>query len=143
MIVSIVVALLLPKKVYEYITVAGGLMLIYTWLIILFASVKLLKKSLWVYTRAIVAGILIILAATGTLFDESSRPGFYASFGFLTVILLVMLFMRKHWKHEHKGGGGGPGGGSPSAAEHEEEPPLFTPQKVSERLGLRSKGRIR
>nr|WP_139492524.1 amino acid permease [Brevibacillus dissolubilis] len=100
MIVSIVIALLLPKKVYEYITTAGGLMLLYTWLYIVFASRKLLKLTAWGHTKSIIAILLILAAISGTLFDESSRPGFYVSVGMLLVIGLVTLLMRKKWKKD-------------------------------------------
>ncbi len=40
---SVVSALLMPKSVYEYITTAAGMMLLYNWLFILLTSGKLLK----------------------------------------------------------------------------------------------------
>jgi L-asparagine transporter-like permease len=97
MLASIVTALALPKGVYEYITTAGGLMLIYAWLFILFSSRKLLKQSLWGHIKTIFAVGLILLAAAGTLFDPTSRPGFYASVICLVLIGAVTLFMNKLW----------------------------------------------
>jgi L-asparagine transporter-like permease len=102
MIVSIVIALLLPKKVYEYITTAGGLMLLYSWLFMVFAARKLLKLSTWDHIKTISAIILIAVAATGTLFNEISRPGFFASIAFLAIIGAVVLIMRKKWKSTDK-----------------------------------------
>jgi L-asparagine transporter-like permease len=98
MIASIVVALVLPKKVYEYITTAGGLMLLYSWLFMVFAARKLLKMSAWGHVKSIAATVLILTAAIGTLFNEISRPGFYASLLFLAIIAIAVLIMRRKWK---------------------------------------------
>jgi L-asparagine transporter-like permease len=98
MIASTVVALLLPEKVYEYITTAGGLMLLYTWLFIIFSSRKLLKLSSWGHIKTIIAIGLILVAASGTLFEKTSRPGFFASLAFIALVGAVTLFMRKRWK---------------------------------------------
>lgn len=98
MAVSITVALLLPNKVYEYITTAGGLMLLYTWLYILCASRKLLKLNPWGLTQTYSAIALLLIAVLGTLFDQASRPGFFISLVFLALIGLVTFFMRKRWR---------------------------------------------
>ncbi|GAA4716328.1 amino acid permease [Brevibacillus fulvus] len=98
MIVSIVIALVLPEKVYEYITTAGGLMLLYSWLFMVFSARKLLKLSVWGHIKTIAAAILIVIAAIGTLFDKTSRPGFFTSFAFLAIIAIALLFLRKRWK---------------------------------------------
>jgi L-asparagine transporter-like permease len=100
MILSIVIALLLPKKVYEYITTAGGLMLLYTWLFVVFAARKILKLSTWEQVKSFTAIAIIIIAAFGTLFDKTNRPGFFASLIFIGIIGGVTLIMRKQWKKE-------------------------------------------
>lgn len=97
MIISITVALVLPGKAYEYITTAGGLMLLYTWLYILFASRKLLKQNAWGHIKLWIAAALLLVAVLGTLFDKDSRPGFFVSLAFIAAIGAVTLFMRKHW----------------------------------------------
>lgn len=97
LIVSITVALLLPGKVYEYITTAGGLMLLYTWLYIVCASLKLLKPNAWGKTQSFIAIVLLTAAVAGTLFDHSTRPGFFISLSFISVIAAVTFFMRKRW----------------------------------------------
>jgi L-asparagine transporter-like permease len=97
MIVSILAALVLPKKVYEYITTAGGLMLIYTWVFIIFASRKLLTLTIWGHSKSIGAVFLILLTTTGTLFDETTRPGFYVSFGFILIIGVITFLLRNKW----------------------------------------------
>lgn len=45
LILSIVLSLVLPKNIYEHMTTAAGLMLLYTWMFILFSSKKLTKPS--------------------------------------------------------------------------------------------------
>jgi L-asparagine transporter-like permease len=103
MAVSVVTALLLPKKVYEYIATAGGLMLLFSWSFMLISAWKLLKLSVWGKFKAIMAILLIVAAIMGSLFDESSRPGFYASIGFVAVIVGVSLILQfTKWR---KGGG--------------------------------------
>jgi L-asparagine transporter-like permease len=97
MIASIIVALLLPNGVYEYITTAGGLMLLYTWLFILFASRKLLQLNTWGNIQLLIAGALLLIAILGTLFEHASRPGFFVSLVFIIVIGAVTFFMRKRW----------------------------------------------
>ncbi|CAM3714581.1 amino acid permease [Marinicrinis lubricantis] len=100
MIVSILIALLLPKKVYEYITTAGGLMLLYTWLFIVFSSRKLLKMSVWGHVKSFAAIVLVLAAASGTVFDRTSRPGFFASLILVLVIGIITFILRKRWKGE-------------------------------------------
>lgn len=102
MVISIVTALLLPDKVYEYITTAGGLMLLYSWLFIVLASRKLLKLTVWGKIKTITAIILILIAAAGTLFDATARPGFFASLAFILMIGGVALFMRKRWSKKRR-----------------------------------------
>ncbi|MDQ0059901.1 amino acid permease [Paenibacillus harenae] len=99
MAISITVALLLPNKVYEYITTAGGLMLLYTWLYILCASHKLLKLSAWGRIQTYTAIALLLAAVLGTLFDQVSRPGFFVSLAFIAVIGFVTFFLRKRWQN--------------------------------------------
>jgi L-asparagine transporter-like permease len=102
MAVSITVALLLPNRVYEFITTAGGLMLLYTWLYILFASYKLLKPNAWGRAQSYVAIALLLAAVVGTWFDGSTRPGFFISLGFISAIGIVTFFMRKRWAESEK-----------------------------------------
>ncbi|MFC0213405.1 amino acid permease [Paenibacillus chartarius] len=97
---SVVFALLMPESVYEYITTAAGLMLLYNWMFILITSGKLLKLGAWGQTKRFAGMALVLLAVTGTLFSSMSRPGFYISLGFVAVIAGLTLLMRRHWKKE-------------------------------------------
>lgn len=87
LIAAIVMSLLLPGKVYEYITTAAGLMLLYNWSFILLSSGKLLEPVKWSGLKRWTGLVLIVLAVAGTLFHKLSRPGFYIS------LLLVALIV--------------------------------------------------
>ncbi|AFH64707.1 amino acid permease [Paenibacillus caseinilyticus] len=114
--VSVVTALLMPESVYEYVTTAAGLMLLYNWTFILVTSGRLLKLSGWGQTKRWSGILLIALAVVGTLFHETSRPGFFISLGFVAVISVVTLIMRRVWKKQRGGGGeSGPKGRSKHA----------------------------
>ncbi|TLS51326.1 amino acid permease [Paenibacillus antri] len=117
MIVSIVVALALPKSVYEYITTAGGLMLLFSWLFMVLSARRLTKLTVWAQVKSATAIVLIAAAVTGTLFDKSSRPGFFASIGFMAAIIGVALILQfTKWK-----GGGGGTKPSPDRADTQDE----------------------
>lgn len=104
MTVSVVVALLLPKAVYQYITTAGGLMLLFSWLFMVLSARRLMQLTAWGQVKSIAAILLIAITVTGTLFDKASRPGFYASIGFMAAIIGVAVLLQfTKWK---KGGGG-------------------------------------
>lgn len=100
LVLSIVTSLLLPDKVYEYITTAAALMLLYNWLFILIMSQRLIETNTSDKVKRIIGIILIGLAVSGTLFHHTSRPGFFISLVFLAVIGSIVFFMRKRWKKE-------------------------------------------
>ncbi|WP_426332895.1 amino acid permease [Paenibacillus silvae] len=82
---TIIMSLLLPGKVYEYITTAAGLMLMYNWLFILLSSARLLESRTFDVVKRWTGIVLISTAVIGTLFHSLSRPGFFIS------LLLVCL----------------------------------------------------
>ncbi|MDC3417098.1 amino acid permease [Aquibacillus salsiterrae] len=98
LILSILVSLFLPEKIYEYLTTAAGLMLLYTWLFILLSYGKLVKLKGFGHVKRWVGLSLILLAVSGTLFDGSSRPGFFVSLVFLLLIGVVTFMMRNKWR---------------------------------------------
>lgn len=100
LILSIIFAMLLPGKIYEYFTTAAGLMLIYNWLFILSTSGRLIKLTKWGKIKRILGMLIIISAISGSLFHHTSRPGFFLSLGFLILIAIVALLMRKRWKND-------------------------------------------
>ncbi|MDQ0860813.1 amino acid permease [Bacillus sp. V2I10] len=100
LIASIITALILPGKIYEYITTAAGILLLYNWFFIIMSSLKLLKTK-WITKLSSYLGIVLIFAAvSGTLMDKAVRPGFYISLLFVLIIFLICLKMKKYWKLE-------------------------------------------
>ncbi|WP_076284175.1 amino acid permease [Paenibacillus odorifer] len=97
---AVVMSLLLPGKVYEYITTAAGLMLLYNWSFILLSSGKLLKGNRFSTIKRWLGLLLIGLAVTGTLFHSLSRPGLYISLLLVTLIAvcdwIVTRVRKKH-----------------------------------------------
>ena len=100
LVLSIVTSLLLPGKVYEYITTAAALMLLYNWMFILLMSPRLLELTTGGKVKRIIGMILVAGAVTGTLFHKTSRPGFFVSLAFIAVIGTVVFFLNKKWKKE-------------------------------------------
>lgn len=88
---AIMMSLWLPEKVYEYITTAAGLMILYNWSLILLSSGRLLKPSFLSAVKRWVGLVLIAAAVAGTLFHALSRPGFYIS------LLIVSLIALSDW----------------------------------------------
>ncbi|MDN3019234.1 amino acid permease [Paenibacillus sp. BSR1-1] len=100
---SVVSALLMPNRVYEYITTAAGLMLLYNWIFILASSRKILELKVKDKMKYTLGTILILIAVSGTIFHETSRPGFFISLAFLGVIGAITLMMNLKWnKHKKK-----------------------------------------
>ncbi|WP_394231780.1 amino acid permease [Niallia oryzisoli] len=99
---SIVTGLLMPDTVYEYITTAAGLMLLYNWIFVLFSYPRILELSGWEKVKQWAGFVLILLAVSGTLWDKASRPGFFISLIFIAVIGIVLMFMQHHWKKNDK-----------------------------------------
>lgn len=99
---AIVMSLLLPGKVYEYITTAAGLMLLYNWCFILLSSGKLLESSTSSNIKRWVGLLLIAMAVVGSFFHKLSRPGVYISLLLVLFIaicdLIVQWVRRKHAK---------------------------------------------
>jgi L-asparagine transporter-like permease len=99
---SILSALLMPGKIYEYITTAASLMLLYNWVFILASSIRLLEVSAMGKLKYSVGILLILVAVSGTLFHATSRPGFFISIIFVGTIGIITFFMRFKWKKKKK-----------------------------------------
>lgn len=102
LIVSIVLSLLMPGKIYEYLTTAAGLMLLYNWFFILISAGRNLELSVWGQIKRFTGMIIILLAVSGTLFHKTSRPGFWISLGFIVIITAVVLMMQSKWRKSDK-----------------------------------------
>lgn len=99
---SIVSALLMPNKVYEYITTAAGLMLLYNWIFILASSRKILYLTTADKIKYSIGVIFILTAVSGTLFHDSSRPGFFISLIFIGLIFIIAFILHFKWNKEEK-----------------------------------------
>ncbi|SHG18615.1 amino acid permease [Ornithinibacillus halophilus] len=97
---SIVMALVLPDKIYTYITTGAGLMLLYNWLFIILSARKLLKPKFSMQIMYFTGIGLLLAGISGTLLDQTNRPGFFISIGILALIAIVVFFMNKKWKKE-------------------------------------------
>jgi len=95
---SIVSALVLPDQIYEWVTTAAGLMLLYNWLFILASSRKILELKLKEKIMYVTGALFILIAVSGTLFHGTSRPGFFISLAFLGVIGVITFIMSFKWK---------------------------------------------
>ncbi|MNC12442.1 Aromatic amino acid transport protein AroP [compost metagenome] len=135
---SVVFALLMPDSVYEYLTTAAGIMLLYNWFFILVTAGRLLPATPFTRTKQIAGMILIALAVAGTLFHSISRPGFFISLGFTAVIGLLTFFMSRRWKKR-------PGGPSakqqPERLHPEEHPEADEGQTRKHRYGYKERAR--
>ncbi|WP_025336551.1 amino acid permease [Paenibacillus sabinae] len=95
---TIVMSRLMPGKVYEYITTAAGLMLLYNWSFILLSSARLLKPFRFSGVKRWCGLILIAAAVAGTIFHHESRPGFIVSLLLVALIAgcdAIVQYMRK------------------------------------------------
>lgn len=93
--VSIVCALILPENLFEYITTAAGLMLLYIWMFILISYKKLIGKTKIDHMKVLLGLFLILCAVSGTIVDSMSRPGFFVSIGFIALIAIATFIFIK------------------------------------------------
>ncbi|HAQ07334.1 MAG TPA: amino acid permease [Bacillus bacterium] len=99
LIASIITALLLPGKIYEYITTAAGILILFNWAFILISALKLLELKFFGKFTAFLGLALIIAAVSGTLMEESIRFGFFVSIGFVVIIAILAVILQKTaWK---------------------------------------------
>lgn len=91
---SVLAALLLPGKIFEYITTAAGILILYNWAFILFSSFKVLKGTIWDKTKSSIGILLIIAAVSGTILEKEVRIGFFVSLAFVLLIAVATFFMR-------------------------------------------------
>ena len=99
LIASIVTALLLPGKIYEYITTAAGILILFNWAFIILSALRILEIKIWGKLLAFIGLALILAAISGTLMEKSIRMGFFVSLLFVVIIGLVAFVMqRKVWR---------------------------------------------
>jgi len=95
LIASIILSLVMPDTVYEYITTAAGLMLLYNWLFVLLSFPRLLKATGFDHVKRFFGMGLILVAISGTLSDKTSRPGFYVSIIFVVLVFIAYMIIKK------------------------------------------------
>ncbi|SDO22320.1 amino acid permease [Halobacillus aidingensis] len=88
-ILSIILAVLLPDRIFEYVTTAAGLMLLYNWAFILLSYRKLMVKGKKGTALVFIGISLIVVAVTGTWIDSMTRIGFLVSLSFLVLIAVA------------------------------------------------------
>lgn len=104
MITSIILSFLMPDSVYEYITTGAGLMLLYNWMFILVSLPRIIEATGFDHLKRFIGMGLILLAVSGTVIHDSSRPGFFVSILFVVLVLLVLLLMHFRNKKNEKHG---------------------------------------
>lgn len=95
---SIITALLLPGKIYGYITTAAGILQMYNWAFIILSAMKILEMKLGDKILSIVGLLLLFAAVSGTIFEKSIRFGFFVSLMLVVMIGIVTLIMNSIWK---------------------------------------------
>ncbi|QGQ99658.1 amino acid permease [Paenibacillus psychroresistens] len=98
LLVSILMALWMPKHIFEHVATAAGLVLLYTWSFILISAPKVIKLSTAAKIKGIFALVLMGIAVSGTGIVASSRPGLWVSLLLVAVIASVTLIMNRKWK---------------------------------------------
>ena len=93
---------MLPGKIYEYITTAAGILILFNWAFIILSALRILEIKIWGKILAFIGLALILAAISGTLMEKSIRMGFFVSLLFVAIIGLVAFVMqRKVWKKGH------------------------------------------
>jgi L-asparagine transporter-like permease len=92
---SIITALLLPGKIYEYITTAAGILILFNWAFIILSALRILELKAWGKILAFIGLVLILAAVSGTLVEKNIRFGFFVSLMFVAIIGIVALIMQK------------------------------------------------
>jgi L-asparagine transporter-like permease len=100
MIASVIAAMLLPGKVYEYLTTSAGILLLYNWAFIILSTFKILHQKVLGKATGIAGLCFLFFAVTGTMMDKSNRTGFYLSLGVVFLIAIAAFIKNKKRKRE-------------------------------------------
>ncbi|GAA0371755.1 amino acid permease [Bacillus horti] len=95
---AVLLALLIPKEIFLYLITAGGLVLLYIWLIILFSYLRLFKekeKRRVETLKTWSAIFLIVLAFSGSMLEPSGRIGFWISLGIVLSMVLITFLVKR------------------------------------------------
>lgn len=92
---SVITALLVPGKIYEYITTAAGILLLYNWSFIIISSLRILENKGWEKALAYTGLFLILAAVSGTILDKNIRFGFFVSLLCVAIIAIVAFLLKR------------------------------------------------
>jgi L-asparagine transporter-like permease len=95
---SIIAALLLPGKIFEYITTAAGILILFNWLFIIISAFPNIKMNVIGKLMGVFGLLLLAAAVLGTLVEKADRPGFYISLLFVIIIGIVAIIKTKRAK---------------------------------------------
>jgi L-asparagine transporter-like permease len=95
LIASIITALLLPGKIYEYITTAAGILILFNWAFIILSALKILELKAWGKTLSFIGIALILAAVSGTIMEKTIRMGFFISIIVVLLIGLISIVLQK------------------------------------------------
>lgn len=102
LICSIITALLLPGKIYGYITTAAGILQMYNWAFIIISALKILEIKVKDKITSAIGLILLLGAVSGTIFENSIRFGFFLSIILIVIIGIITIIMNKIWNNTNK-----------------------------------------
>ncbi|MNI48633.1 Proline-specific permease ProY [compost metagenome] len=100
LLVSILLALMIPEHIFEHMATAAGLVLLYTWSFILITAPKVVRFTVLDWIKGGVALLLIAVAVSGTWVEAASRPGLWVSLLLVGLIALVTCFLNIKWKKQ-------------------------------------------
>ena len=86
---------MLPGKIYEYITTAAGILILFNWAFIILSALRILEIKIWGKLLAFIGLALILAAISGTLVEKSIRMGFFVSLSFVVIIGMVAIVMKR------------------------------------------------
>ncbi|OLS36838.1 amino acid permease [Bacillus sp. MRMR6] len=95
---SVITALLLPGKIYGYITTAAGILQMYNWAFIILSAMKILEIKMGDKFLSFFGLVLLLAAVTGTIFEKSIRFGFFVSLLLVAIIGVVTFIMTRKWR---------------------------------------------
>jgi L-asparagine transporter-like permease len=105
LVASIITALLLPGKIYEYITTAAGILILFNWAFIILSALRILEVKIGGKIVGFIGIALILAAISGTFMDKNIRFGFFVSLLFVGIIGIVAVVMQKKvWKKGSQAG---------------------------------------
>lgn len=92
--VSIFFSFIIPDRVYEYVTTAASLIIIYIWLGIIVTGKKLHEEVGLDRMRGYAGIFFLLIAIAGAMIQRESRYGFYISLLFLLGVIIFTFIQR-------------------------------------------------